>query len=283
MFKKSSSRREEARFDLRFTIYDLRLVRAATLSLVTLVLLPARADEIFIRANQVGYGWRDPKIAIAFSRSALPETFSVTDAETQRVLFEGKARLMPGVRWGQFETHAELDFSALQQAGRYAIRIGQATSHPFLIGDAYAGLPDQLLEFMRQQRCGYNPWLDVVCHPFDGRTAYGPLTNGTYLDARGGWHDAGDLLKYLITSANATAQMLLAYELNTLSEGRVTRVPNPSAKETGTRVTRPSGMFADHVNSLGQSGANGIPDILDEARWGLEWMLKLRHHRSSFV
>jgi hypothetical protein len=34
-------------------------------------------------------------------------------------------------------------------------------------------------------------------------------------------------------------------------------------------------MFADRVNSLGQSGANGIPDILDEARWGLDWLLKL--------
>ena len=43
--------------------------------------------------------------------------------------------------------------------------------------------------------------------------AYGPLTNGTYIDARGGWHDAADLLKYLLTSGNATAQMLLAYKL----------------------------------------------------------------------
>jgi len=66
---------------------------------------------------------------------------------------------------------------------------------------------------MREQRCGSNPWLEAVCHPFDGRTAYGPLTNGTYLDARGGWHDAADLLKYLLTSGNATAQMLLAFEL----------------------------------------------------------------------
>jgi hypothetical protein len=235
----------------------------------------SQADEIFIRANQLGHSLRDPKIAIAFSKSALPETFSVTDTETKKVLFEGRARLITGVRWGQFKNHAELDFSAVKQPGRYAIRIGQAASHPFLIGHCYAELPDQLLEFMRQQRCGYNPWLDVVCHPFDGRTAYGPLTNGTYLDARGGWHDAGDLLKYLITSANATAQMLLAYELNTPSEGRVTRVPSLLTKETGTRVTRPSGIFADRFNSLGQPGTNGVPDILDEARWGVDWMLKL--------
>ena len=279
--EKSSGRREEGRFDLRFAMHDLRLVRAATLALVTLACVPARADDVFIRANQIGYGWHDPKIAIAFSKSALPASFSVAEAETQKILFDGKSRPMTGVGWGQFENHAELDFSALKQPGRYTIRIGQATSHPFLIGDAYAGLPDQLLGFMRQQRCGYNPWLDAVCHPFDGRTAYGPLTNGTYLDARGGWHDAGDLLKYLLTSANATAQMLLAYELNPLSEGRVTRVPNPSDQETGTPVTRPSGRFADRVNALGQFGANGIPDILDEARWGLDWMLKLHPARDQ--
>ncbi len=103
---------------------------------------------------------------------------------------------------------------------------------------------------MRQQRCGYNPWLDAVCHSFDGRTAYGPLPAGTYLDARGGWHDAGDLLKYLLTASNATAQMLLAYQLS----------PN---------------HFRDQFNSFGQPGPNGIPDVLDEARWGLDWMLRL--------
>ncbi|HVV00034.1 MAG TPA: glycoside hydrolase family 9 protein, partial [Verrucomicrobiae bacterium] len=115
--------------------------------------------------------------------------------------------------------------------------------------------------FMREQRCGYNPWLDAVCHPFDGRTAYGPMTNGTYIDARGGWHDAADLLKYLLTSGNATAQMLLAFQL-----------AGPKSNSSG--ANRES-IFADRVNALGQEGSNGIPDVLDEARWGLEWMLKL--------
>src|SRR5688572_7688514 len=99
---------------------------------------------------------------------------------------------------------------------------------------------------MRQQRCGYNPWLDAVCHSFEGRTDYGPLSAGAYVDTHGGWHDAGDLLKYLLTSSNATAQMLLAYQ------------------------SAPS-RFQDRYNAFGQPGANGIPDVLDEARWGLDW------------
>ncbi len=115
-------------------------------------------------------------------------------------------------------------------------------------------LPDQLLEFMRQQRCGYNPFVSAACHTFDGRTAYGPLPAGTTIDASGGWHDAGDQLKYLLTSSNATAQLLLAYQLG---------------------LEKRTLVFGDRFNSVGEPGANGVPDLLDEARWGLEWMLKL--------
>jgi peptidoglycan/xylan/chitin deacetylase (PgdA/CDA1 family) len=104
---------------------------------------------------------------------------------------------------------------------------------------------------MRQQRCGYNPFLDSVCHLHDGRSFYAPFADETYVDASGGWHDAGDQLKYLITASNATARMLLAYELE---------------KE----------KFADHVDALGRDESpNGIPDILDEAKWGLDWIHKL--------
>ena len=125
------------------------------------------------------------------------------------------------------------------------------TSPEFNVGnEAYDHYQADLLFFMRQQRCGYNPFLDMVCHQCDGRTAYGPRSDATYIDATGGWHDAGDQLKYLITSSNATARMLLAYELE------------PE-------------KFGDEVDELGHSEPNGIPDILDEAKWGLDWMHKM--------
>jgi hypothetical protein len=213
-----------------------------------------RAEEIFLRASQVGYGVGGPKVAMAFSRIALPAEFEVIDAETGASAFAGKASQLPGERWGAFEHHAELDFTPLDRPGRYVVRVGEARSLPFVVGDrALAGLPDQMLEFMRQQRCGYNPWLRVKCHQSDGRTAYGPRPAGSPIDAVGGWHDAGDLLKYHMTSGNATAQMLLAYTLG---------------REGGPR-------FQDRVDAAGEPGPNGRPDILDEARWGLEWMLKL--------
>lgn len=133
-------------------------------------------NTIFVRANQVGYQPQDTKIGIAFSEAALPDSFAVVRAGSGIAAFQGKTKPVTGVRWGRFENDAELDFSALRAPGRYFLRVGDSKSLPFAISaGAYRELPDQLLEFMREQRCGYNPWLDAVCHPFDGRTAYGPL------------------------------------------------------------------------------------------------------------
>jgi hypothetical protein len=261
-------------------------------------MVAAAAEPVYIRANQVGYDLKAPKIAMAFSKERLPGDFRLVEVEAPRrdttgqlpprpkgwtpnkdrnpdtpsvdfggtrawappregrVVFEGRTRLITNTIWGRFEHHAELDFSGFRRSGFYVIRLGKAASLPIEISSRpLARLPGQMLEFMREQRCGYNPWLDAECHQFDGRTAYGPLTNGSFVDARGGWHDAGDLLKYLLTSGNATAQMLLAWELG---------------KGKGSRP-----LAEDRFNALGKPGANGIPDLLDETRWGLDWMLKL--------
>lgn len=259
------------------------IASVACVVLAALAITTEAADEIFIRANQVGYRDTDPRIAVAFSRSALPTEFRVVGASNEgNVFFQGKTRLITNATWGQFGHFAELNFSKAQSGGSYIIQMEVATriqitdlasgvkvdefkSPPFQISNGvYPNLIPQLLEFMRQQRCGFNPWLGTNCHQIDGRTAYGPLTNGSPLDASGGWHDAGDLLKYLLTSGNATAQMLLAYELGAK--------PWFSGKLRGT-VWPPNA--ADQFDALGRPGTNGIPDILDEARWGLEWLLKL--------
>ena len=219
--------------------------------------LACRGEGLHLRINQLGYRPSESKIAIAFSTDALPKDFRVVSADSGKTVYEGKARELTGSTWGQCGRHGELDFSAVKTPGRYRLQSGAASTPSFVIGSiVYGELPAQLLEFMRQQRCGYNPWLDAVCHPYDGRSAYGPLTNGSYVDARGGWHDAGDLLKYLLTSGNATAQLLLAYEM-------------------GTRGEDDDALRLDQVNAVGQPFPNGIPDLLDEARWGLEWLLKL--------
>jgi endoglucanase len=230
--------------------------KAAALSLLAiLALLPGNAhideDGVFVRVNQLGYPTGGAKVGIAFGSRPIAPAFQVVSVDSGTIAFKGNGRPTTASTWGHFSYHLELDFSALRRPGSYRLRVAGTDSATFAIDPGVYGRgADTLLEFMRQQRCGYNPFLDSVCHPLDGRSAFGPMPDGSYVDARGGWHDAGDSLKYLLTSSNAVGQMLLAYRL------------------------APS-IFGDRVNASGLPGANGQADVLDEARWGLEWMLRL--------
>lgn len=212
----------------------------------------AFATDIHIRFNQIGYLPGDTKKAVVFSKEQVRENFLLVDLASGKTVLEIKPQRIQKDNWGGF-MYWELDFSTVRNAGDFLIKgkkSGMATN-PFKIGPkAYTGYQEQLLEFMRQQRCGYNPTLDMVCHPKDGRSFFGPMRDSTFVDLSGGWHDAGDQLKYLITSSYATAHMLKAFEL----------YPE---------------QFEDQVNALGQPAGNGIPDVLDEAKWGLDWLHKM--------
>ena len=228
----------------------------ACLALLVSLARPAY-PQLYIRVNQLGFTHTGIKTAVIFSNDPLPAEFRVINADSGGMILKGKVEPVTG-GWGQFAHHGELTFTPVRMAGRYVIEAGAVRSAVFDVGGkVYHDAPLQLLEFMRQQRCGYNPFVDAVCHSFDGRTAFGPEPPGTYLNASGGWHDAGDQLKYLLTSSTATAQMLLAYEF-------AKRQPLEWQIE-----------FPDRLNHLGQPGRNGMSDLLDEARWGLEWMLRL--------
>ncbi|HSU24374.1 MAG TPA: glycoside hydrolase family 9 protein, partial [Pyrinomonadaceae bacterium] len=210
----------------------------------------AAAQSVYIRINQVGYLPADKKTAIAFSKAPISGAFTVKDSTTTQTVFSGTLRPAARSEWGGgFPYNYALDFSNLRSPGRFTIEAAGTVSGNFQIGE-YPAYQEDLLFFMRQQRCGYNPFLDMVCHQRDGRSFYAPFPDGTFVDASGGWHDAGDQLKYLITASNATARMILAYELE-----------------------KPK--FADAVDDLGRPWPNGVPDVLDEAKWGLDWIFKL--------
>jgi len=211
------------------------------------------AEPIHLRINQAGYLPGESKTCVLFSRAPVREKFRLLEAETGQSVLTLKAFPSEAPGWGSFDYYYRLDFSQVETPGRYYLegtRSGTRSRIFPISGKAYGPYPELLLGFMRQQRCGYNPFLDRVCHQHDGRSFYGPLPDSTYLDVSGGWHDAGDQLKYLITASYATGHMLLAYEL----------YPD---------------RFADLCNALGQARPNGIPDVLDEARWGLDWIHKL--------
>lgn len=209
--------------------------------------------KAYLRVNQLGYLSADEKEALIFSQAPFRGRVQLLRATDDKVMMELKPERRRTSNWGKFDYYYTLNFSSWTEPGEYYLQTGKTldASDTFTIGpEAYGHHQETLLTFMRQQRCGYNPTLDMVCHEKDGRSFYGPMPDSTYVDLSGGWHDAGDQLKYLITGSYATAHMLLAFEL----------YPE---------------KFADQYNVLGQPGSNGIPDVLDEAKWGLDWIHKM--------
>jgi len=218
-------------------------------------------DPVHIRINQVGYLPHEHKTGLAFSNSTVHEKFELISEESGIAELTLKPRKSESEGWGTFIHYYELDFSSFEKPGVYYLegkKSGTKSGPIHISGQAFSSYPEELLGFMRQQRCGYNPYLDMVCHQRDGRSFYGPMPDSTYVDVSGGWHDAGDQLKYLITGSYATAHMLMAFDL----------YPD---------------RFEDRCNALGQPLANGIPDVLDEARWGLDWIFKLHSSPDALV
>jgi hypothetical protein len=205
----------------------------------------------WIRINQLGYLPNTPKIAVFISKQNISiDEFLVRDVETNEIIFTSNKIKFFGSRWN-FESTYQLDFSSLKVEGNYYIECGNTKSSVFKISDdVYKGTADFLLNYMRQQRCGYNPFLKDSCHTHDGFIIYHPELDSTYIDVKGGWHDASDYLQYVATSANAVYQMLFAYQ------------KNPE-------------VFGDKFDAGGNEGSNNIPDIIDEVKWGIDWLLKM--------
>lgn len=211
-----------------------------------------------IRVNLLGYKPSAKKIAVWASREAHTiGNFQLVDVLTGKIVFQGNAGKAFG-EYGPFKQTYRLDFSSFKDGGKYFLQAGDAVSPEFLINeDAYKGAADFCLRYMRQQRSGFNPFLKDSCHTHDGYTMYGPMPDSTHIDVSGGWHDASDYLQYSATSANATWHLLAAYR----------DFPK---------------VFGDKHQANGLNGFNGIADVLDEAKWGLDWLLKM-HPRPDWM
>jgi len=220
------------------------------LVIICLISFVAKASGV-IRINQLGYLPHSVKVAVFISdeKNDLP-SFQLIETLSGKMVFEGKPEVADAEVWGMKSAY-RLNFTAFQQLGGYYLKAGNVVSKSFSIStDVYQGTADFILNYMRQQRCGFNPYLNDSCHTHDGIIVDHPTHTGERIDVVGGWHDASDYLQYTTTSANAVYQLLFAYQ------------QNPS-------------VYGDQFNSNGRPGSNGIPDILDEARWGLEWLLKM--------
>ena len=224
--------------------------RFFALVFVAILLFPLQAEE-WIRINQLGYLPQSIKVAVFMSEEGNQlKQFQLVDAYTQEVVKEFDSLKESG-SIGNMKSTYRLNFSDYSIPGVYYLKAGKAVSPRFPINaQVYNGTADFLLNYMRQQRCGYNPMLKDSCHVHDAYIVYHPTKTGQPLDVRGGWHDAADYLQYTTTSANAIYQMLFAYQ------------QNPQA-------------FGDAYDADGHKGANGIPDIVDEIKWGLDWLNRM--------
>jgi peptidoglycan/xylan/chitin deacetylase (PgdA/CDA1 family) len=209
------------------------------------------SQNSWIRINQLGYPEKSVKIAVLASKTKISvQSFQLIDILTGKIVFQSSDITDKGPYAG-FKNTSRLDFTEFQERGTFYILADDIRSPNFTISNrVYEGAADFLLNYMRQQRCGYNPFLKDSCHTHDGFIVDHPEFDSLHIDVTGGWHDASDYLQYVTTSANATYQMLFAYQ------------QNPAA-------------FRDKFDKNGLPGRNGIPDILDEAKWGLDWLDKM--------
>ncbi len=216
------------------------------------------SGESWIRINQLGYKPDGIKVAIWCSKSAKPvKSWKLVEVSSGKTIASGKAGRAWGA-YGPFQQTTRIDFSKVTRPGMYYLQAGKTRSPEFEIGNnVYKGAADFCLRYMRQQRSKFNPVTKDSCHTHDGFTLYGPMPDSTFIDVSGGWHDATDYLQYVTTSANATFHLLAAYR------------DFPA-------------VFGDAHQANGLEGANRVPDVLDEAKWGLEWLLKM-HPRDDWM
>lgn len=210
-----------------------------------------------IRINQLGYTTKGIKTAVfGCDKPVASKEFLVKD-EKNTIVFYGAISNDFG-KYGPFSNTYRLDFSSFALKGKYSLQVDNIVSPVFIINDTvYHGTADFCLRYMRQQRSGFNPFLKDSCHTHDGYTLYAPVPDSTRIDVVGGWHDASDYLQYSTTSANATYHLLAAYR----------DFPE---------------VFKDEKLANGLDGPDKIADVLDEAKWGLDWLLKM-HPKADWL
>jgi endoglucanase len=231
--------------------------------------------------NQAGYFLDGPKRATILSDATKPLAFKLEDAQGVVV---GEGMTAPA---GFDETVGAdtqiADFSAFATAGEgYRLVVGGRKSYPFSVGrDVYGKLRVDALSWFYPQRSGIEIKGDIAGEAYarpaghlqespnagdvqvtclTGKVAaelYGDDWTCDYtLDVSGGWYDAGDQGKYVVNGGIAVAQLLGAFERG-LVYGRGA-----------------SPVISDSLSRIPENG-NGVPDILDEARWELEFLMKM--------
>lgn len=220
-----------------------------------------------ILVNQVGYLPHLPKLALLTGepKGARDARATLVDENTGAPILE----IAPGTPYRE-EPHGTalrvLDFSRLAQPGRYRITWQGVRSAPFEVSPkAFHDGLTLLLRSYTLQRCGTalnDPVTGLVhepCHTRDGVVAHEDAfaATGSTVDARGGWHDAGDFGKYVATTAVTVGRLLAAWE-------------------------EAPAFFESLDLSLPHKEKSPLCDTLAEIRVGLDWMLRMQRSDGAF-
>jgi endoglucanase len=231
-----------------------------------------------VRVNQLGYLPIGPKVATVVTEAGEPLSWQVKDS-TGAVKRSGTT-VPKGVDASSGQNVQTIDFTGFRAKGTgYTLTVDGETSHPFDIrSDLYSELRVDSKRFFYTQRSG-TPILGSIAGEEYARSAghvgvapnkgdtdvpcvgpqsfYDDWTCDYTLDASGGWYDAGDHGKYVVNGGIAVAQLLGEYERN-----QVSQQTDKKALRDGTLVLPEKG--------------NDVPDILDEARWELDFLLRMQ-------
>jgi hypothetical protein len=244
--------------------------------LFALAALAHAADTIFI--DQIGYRPDDPK-TVVFSQPQTgqnaPSTFTPGTSFEVRKASDSSVVLTGTVSaWKSGQTHSQSgdkawsgDFSSLKTPGRYFIQVASGAKSPeFSIANGvYNDLLRVAVKTFYFQRCGTaidsahgDKWTHGVCHVGTGQDTQARLYDGSAqgdpVDVSGGWHDAGDCRKYVPFAFAPLWELLTAAEWY-------------------------PGVFPDSTG-IPESG-NGVPDLLDEVKRELDWVLKMQRSDGS--
>jgi len=249
-----------------------------SLFLATLCFSQTTSD--FIVIDQFGYREQAKKTAVV----RVPQTgygspssynpgnnFQVVNEASGAEVFSGAPTAFNG---GQTDTASgdkiwHFDFSSVKTPGRYYIldKTNNLRSFSFSIAnDVYNKVLKAVVKMLYYQRAGTDKpsqyagqsWADGLNFQQDKQTRDFFKKNDatTERDLSGGWFDAGDYNKYTKWTTDYVENLLFAYE------------ENPEA-------------FADDYG-IPESG-NGVPDILDEVKWGIAWLLKMQNTDGSVL
>ncbi|MFC8194873.1 glycoside hydrolase family 9 protein [Streptomyces sp. NPDC057298] len=230
---------------------------------------PAAAATTPVRVNQAGYLPNGPKRATVVTAATQPLTWQLRNTSGS-VAASGRT-VVRGADAASGESTHVADFSAYRKTGRgFVLVVDGRSSAPFDIrADLYDGMRSDAMAFFYHQRSGTPIEASLVGPSYArpaGHLGVAPNQGDTNVpcqpgvcdytqDVRGGWYDAGDHGKYVVNGGISVWLLVDSF-------ARSERAGTASA-------------LGDSTLRVPERG-NGVPDVLDEARWELDFLMRMQ-------